>query len=949
MKTLRLLPLLIGCLHAASAAKDIPDFSAGFHKLAALGMPALDSQAIWVRATSSNEYDYELRPLIQPLKGNGWLLPLPDKDGKPLLLPLGTCEPQPSDGTKAPPSQNLERDLDALTRAIAKVAAKKKSDEDRFSMRSGDNSAGRLLLFATQLYQTGHTAEANRLAMDVFSLFPSREAAVNAAIDQLADPLYQKVVTTFFSSGDWSACHRDLAALVERFPRGWSAARAVGMMLPQLEKQAAGTTAPPPSLPDTPLDPRALKALDAWTTKPVREENSRVQMGGGRYMMTGGYNVPDLWLIQAASEKNGQSDSSSPDIHQLGMAAIPVLAALTADPFFTYLPNPMSYRSYYSSDESEEEHVLRIYQSLHRPATRGELACRLLAATLPDPENELDEADPETLREIALSFWKDHREASRDELAVVFMKEGSSSQATAAAESLASSSDPKAHQIFEAHVLAADPAIAHFRAVQTYLRTRRSAAKPFYEKYAGLVRKQSPATEDDSGGYDPVSWQVKQAGGRDKILKQLETLVGAQSPRALAVRIAKGKPGDAETAIKSLVAMLQDDSPTKQLTTLLDGAYAAKQPEIRAHFLVAMFQIPWQQENQDQQSGAPEEDAGQPERAIPGLEAKTWRKLLADTRPLPESMRRGMMSGSEASIAALAAAALEVSASPQNFYQVHASAPIIGKPADKVLLERATARLAGNPLPPLPDATKVSRERLTAIVSEASNQPADAIQPFLTTLTTDERAAWFAWMNEPGDLPPPASVIAARAIITDRAETPFGKDIKGAAGIDIGFTLSTESLEQLVQSLAADPAQHSRTMLMIYPANFPPGLQVTAMVFPPVTPTSEDEAEEEERITSHRPPPTHQVFSELAEALGNHAPASAVIQASVQSQGQPSETMWWIENGKAVRAEINKEDSDESDFSEQLKTLLESPATRFRLQIQILTRADAETFPNEND
>ena len=131
-----------------------------------------------------------------------------------------------------------------------------------------DRTCGSFLLFATQLHQTGHAESANQLALAVFEHFPSREAAVDAAIDEIASHLYQKAALEFFRSGDWAAYHQALASLTKRFPRGWTGRDAVAMFLPQLEKQAAGAKAPPPSLPDVPIDPQAVAIIRELTEKP---------------------------------------------------------------------------------------------------------------------------------------------------------------------------------------------------------------------------------------------------------------------------------------------------------------------------------------------------------------------------------------------------------------------------------------------------------------------------------------------------------------------------------------------------------------------------------------------------------------------------------------------------------------------------------------------------------
>ena len=215
-------------------------------------MPAIDAQASWIKHPAA-ETGYELRELTKSTKGNAWLVPTPD--GPPRIIALGAGEPIPADpaenkptAAKLIPAQDLTKDVEAILAAFKKLAAKKDSDRTfSYSHNSRGSGFGKLLLFATQLYQNGQPALANQLALAVLDFFPTREAAVDAAIDQLAEPCYSQASSAFFRSGDWAAYHRALAALGKRFPRGWASRDAVAILLPQLEKQAAGTKAPAPS------------------------------------------------------------------------------------------------------------------------------------------------------------------------------------------------------------------------------------------------------------------------------------------------------------------------------------------------------------------------------------------------------------------------------------------------------------------------------------------------------------------------------------------------------------------------------------------------------------------------------------------------------------------------------------------------------------------------------
>ena len=789
-----ILPLLLALRAGGAESAAVADFSDGFAKLAALGMPALDAGAKWTAGPESGGMSYEIRELAKSLKGNAWLLPA--EEGKIRLLPMGGVEvtetgPAKSDGASGglvartlggraganrPPTVFPEpaKDVEKLIYAIDKrVEKERRENRSYWSMRS---DLGDLLLFATQLHQTGHGDLANRLALSTFGLFPSREAAVDAALDRIAEHEYRKAADGFFKTGDWKAYHRALEDLVGRFPRGWMARDAVRMFLPQVAKQAQGAVAAAPSLPGIPLDPEALKIAAELTRPPTAPDKEQpterqmppeilyqMQMMGS---MDGYYGQtpfpPPLWLIDPS-----KPEKDAPAIMRLAglkMAALPALAALAADPFLTHIPNPDSRSGYYSSDESDAERTLRIYTGMFRPASRGEIAKRMLAATLPDPQGDLDEADPETLGALAISFWKEHANASAGELAAVFLSDGSENQMRQAATILASSKDPKAREVFEKHVLASGNALAFFQPVQVHLRTRRAAGKPFLDAYAKLVRSQVPESVDGEP-HDQASWMIKQAGGVDKLLKQLDGLVTTQSPRSLAVQIAKGKSEDAEAGMRSLSVLLAEASPKKRLYAFLEGANAASDPSIRARFLELAQRIGWDSETEDEMPA---------DREIPDAEAQVWRKLMADERPIPDGTT-GLTRKESSSLGDLAARALEYSVSPVSSYRAMEAAPILDQPLAEIFRERAEARLSGKPVPPLPDASRISPKRLAEIVAAAGERDPLEIHPFLKTLTDDERAAWAAWAHKSGH-PPDAQEREGSAFSRHRTygEIPHG-------------------------------------------------------------------------------------------------------------------------------------------------------------------------------
>ena len=604
--SLLLLPQFPG--HAQETAA-VPDFSDAFKKLVALGLPALDPTAKWV-TSRDNRLPYELTRAAKSLKGNAWLLPAA-AGKKAQLLQLGAVAP--IEGKPSATSPDLPKDVAAIIAAINKSASSTSDNPsdallgNRYSSSAIDAD---LLLFATQLYQTGHPNLANHLAAAIFSAVPSRETVVDAAIDKFANSLYEQAAAAFFKSGDWAAYENSLTHLTQRCPRGWSSREAVGLFLPQVAKQAAGLKPSAPTLPDSAIDPRALAIFSELTeppkpaaAKPTPASAQEAIMRQRMMMEMGDYDGRDsgfspLWLLDPLADP--KSDAAPlKRLTALKMAALPALAALLGDPFLTHSAKGGSYssRSFYSSNESPEEVLFSKYQSLHRPSTRGELAKQLLLATLPDSDDSSNEVDDETLRQQTLEFWKAHQNATPGELAAVFLREGSRNQSSQTARRLATATDPQSHQVFEGHVLGLDPALSAYQDVQTYLRARKTAGKPFFDAYAKLVRSQTPADAHlDKDSNDENSWMLKEFGGVEKMLKSLGAMVSPLPPRTLALQIAKGKPADADAAIEGLRPLMADLSPTKRLHAYLEGANAATDAEVRVHFLGETLNIRWEGE-----------------------------------------------------------------------------------------------------------------------------------------------------------------------------------------------------------------------------------------------------------------------------------------------------------------------------------------------------------------
>ena len=921
-------------------------------------MPTLPAGTLWMPPPADSEGNFT--ELTNSLKGGCWFFP-PAEDGKTRYISLGTiaiieaapeeAQAEESPGLfgrllgggkstnkpKAPPSADLAKDIDTLTRNIAKL--EKAEDPDDFARpwnSNGTTAFGTLLLFATQIHQYGNPDLANRLAESLFKAAPSREMVLDAAINQLADALYKNTTDRFFKSGDWAAYHKDLTALIAKFPRGWEKREAVTMVMESVAKRVAGAPPAVPTLPDIKIEPAAIESIAWMLTAPpseaedkslspeVRETLKRIpakyragylESLGRQSTGTGTYGT---WLLKDASELEKEQAPGSATI-RLGMRALPVLAALIEDDYVLQMPNPSAENGSYSYSSSDSgDRAAELYRSLSRPTTRGDLAALLLGATLPDAGGH-DSNNLASLREKALDLYKNHKNASREDLAIVFLQEGSAQQKQEAAQILASSTDPAKITSFETQILA-NPTSDSIAAVSTYASARKAAAKPFVEKFVKAVQEDPSYEEGGSKQY------------LDRELRRLQALVTGKSPQAQAIEIAKGDPAEARQNIENLLTNIAGETYNKQFLALLAGASATSDPLVRSWFLASTAGI---QSTRPNGEGTENPDAG---RAMSAGEIEVWKPLMADDRKVPDKVYGDGNPGIK-SIGQLAAATLESSIRQGANLDMQKAGFILGRTPFDIAHERASARIAGKPLPPLPDASKVPAERLGAIVKAAAEKPPADIHPYLKSLTMDERAAWAQRLEDQRGKPLEGNLGQLRSIVTEEDLDFSSRAIPPeTVGISGGFECSTASLTALAEKLSASGAGQSRTVIVLTNAFFAPGLRAYVTRHPLLEEKQKEGEEDPNDLTRRWFGTAIRLFREK----DSPKEADALIFADLRQESERTTGAVWISGGKA---------SPSPEYQSLIGALPETIAAgkRFSLVITLITRADADKLEPQHD
>lgn len=945
------LALMLGFPLAAAAQEATPPatvtspagFSAGFQKLIQLGLPSLEG-AEWTTAgdESRDMGDYELREIFAGLKGKGWKI---EANGKPAFLPLGEVKAGEAaagesggsgggllgalfgGGSKKPKAADLVADANKL---IATFEDPDKSKDFREGLEyRGTGSLGRLLIFATQLHQTGHPAEANRLASTVFSLGVNPEAVIDGAINRLAERDLGVVTEAFFTSKDWAAYERGLRVLTERYPRGWETYPAVQMLLPAVKKRVAGGMPAKPVIEGATLHPEAIAALDAALQDtqgaPDDEAVTRFAKQNGiplanltpalRSQITEMLSHGDEgrsggpWLIEAPPGAEAKDPWSS--LKRLGFDALPALAAVATDETLTFSRNASSSRSSYgSSSESAADRALSAYQSMDRPLTRGELACRLLASTLPGGDHE--ESGAQTLADSAMEFWKAHHGKSQLEVLLVFLTEGDASQKQTAGTALAEMPDEAAHLAFEKYVLESDDLTSMTSSVTPYLKLRKAAARDFFTRFSAAFKAQLEGVdlEQISGGY-----QIKQAGGVDKYLKKLSLFVSGESPRKLVLALAKAEKPDIRQ-INSLAGTVAESSPDQLVPLYLEGAVTATNLETRAAFLDALTRS-----IHGHRAGNEEAEKETP---IPAAQIPNWTILLEDERSTAEGEP----------IHILAAGLLEQLHSPATLDLTYEINQIDPKASSVIILARANARIAGKSPMPLPDAEKVTTARMDEMLEQLAAAKPEAVHDLANSWPLDDRLAFMKWREDPEHAAKlPASVIAARKLLLAPDETGSRPvvaqttEILQSLDLKPGAKINYDLLTNLANTLAFAAKKQSGLAATFTTSPLDTGTDFQALrLFDPPGKVTEYDTQD---------------LSQVESALEDSNTEAAV------GIGWISERRWeqafWKFDGKTVTP---PEAGVLEKLRESLAVLDHPEAKRFHITLSVLHRDDLEKLNN---
>ena len=314
--------------------------------------------------------------------------------------------------------------------------------------------------------------------------------------------------------------------------------------------------------------------------------------------------------------------------------------------------------------------------------------------------------------------------------------------------------------------------------------------------------------------------------------------------------------------------------------------------------------------------------------AIPAPLAEKWRKLLAD----PSALAEGWFSSSGCTTHGHAAAmALELAVDPSASDSLRLLFQVLDDPAQvaPLITRRATARLDGTEIPAMPDAAKVSAERIREIAAKVATFSGPEVVFYIRALNLDERAAWSGHLEKllAEDEPTlPASLLDLRNLVTRSGGPNHDAALLEKTGIRDGFRITPESLTALATALLAKPDDFSGMTVQLGAAPLNLGLSAQA------------------RLSGPKSPPTRMHI--LLANRFEQAPAETdtIVLIYLAGEETPGLTFWSSAKGRITRDTV--EDVPQDALERLAELLASSDPSIGALEISLLTRADAEKITN---
>ncbi|CAN5895836.1 hypothetical protein BH11VER1_BH11VER1_02180 [soil metagenome] len=647
-------------------------------------------------------------------------------------------------------AKDVDKAVEWLRREAAKL--KKMNPSDPFGPSGNDdpdNSAvffgqhqQTALFWAAMLLHTGHEKEALPLARQVFGDADAtrRQQLLDGLFGRFAQNGWRQAMKEFSQHSDWGRLRDQLAALVKKFPAGWSRRDAVRVFL-QAVTERAKLPADPPLKTKLPLPAADQESLRTW----LKEQESGKFSGYSRWTLPA---LPDA----ADGPGIAMGYTAFPRSH--GLAAVPLLAALLADDTLTMVGagavdrgtenlNPWDNMDSFGRETDAAQKLRVEYRNLPKPSTRADLAWQSLQRVIPNELRSGGETDLADRASDILAWYGTVKDLAPPDLALKYM-EGGLNDADILAHAFATTDEKKIARL--ENVMIEQVQVYDLRSLDPFVIKLGAKAPDFLVK----VRQK---LEDELTRYGDE--QDKPRKQMETGLKRLDTLAKGELKKpdlpTLIAMIAAFDPDlpeqDQEVdrdAFEELPKLFKTLTLQAKLEAIVPALLDFKSPRMAEY----MMQFVFAEEDGSKVKLKPEEGL-----AVLEKTKSHWKRLLERTDPgqVPsdpdgEDLPQGLL------IRTVSCLQLLVTGEADDASANYLAA--LGARGTRVLHDYGMALLDGKTPAPLPNVAAINPEMRQQFLKDWGGKSAEEIARGVETMEIDKLIILNEALTQEAELPP---------------------------------------------------------------------------------------------------------------------------------------------------------------------------------------------------
>ncbi len=653
------------------------------------------------------------------LKGNGFYLPSSENAEKGKFVSLtGEVYPyskarQSTDQTGRQTSLSGKLNDADLKKDIEEIkiwVLKQSSDTNKYY---GSNHYSLVLSFLGLAYQAGSKDDANEVMKLIFLNDESPEKTIDQLVHGLASDELTKLYEEFNKKQDWQVYYAGLLRLQEKFPRGWKDHQGLSILIPLVKDRVDKKPIPFPKIAGHEFSDK-IKTLIEETTIAPKDANGYYGSGG-------------LFVIDKQ-----EVDKNAPAIMRLtghGMEGFIALVSMIGDETLVSYDLEGNhgnhyYHSYSSDDGKSAEDA---YDSLLRPKTRGEMAEEIILDTLPHDDLDIDEMGDEQFRELAIEWWREHKDDDKTALIKNYFEHGNSSHTSSLAMTLIQQNTEESRKFFEESTLTGANPENKTELVKTYVQKRRAKAKDFLLKYEKVLL--DTVGEQTSRDSEINAYSIQEAGGTKKLIASFMQYTEALKPEVLFANLAK-KGSDVQIIMEMIGSVYSGDELLPLIPKFVQ--IAANTDDTNKRDLIVQNLCNMIFVNGDTDGLSVAEANAKPEKrkiSFSDEEKRDWLKLL-------EAKSRGSYYGSEYMLGMILDHYVHTNISSEDYEGVdYLGNQVMGD----LIKARSIAFLDGKEAEPLPNEDLVSDDRKKKILDDLAEVEALKLREMVAGLNYSEK------------------------------------------------------------------------------------------------------------------------------------------------------------------------------------------------------------------